>query len=523
MDREARDAALVRAFELLEAVQSSTEVIDLEGPLRQASDNGWPDVRFMIHYAEMARDHVAGVDFRSALDRMAQAAEAAGDAAMSVCALAGLSEAGADRGSSGEEPDASDDGGQLPDGVERTLAKAVTMLDQGEGSAELRPTAYLHCGIAYHRLGAWGLAIEMMERAERALEVPLRPSLSRVVELTSAVLVLNRVEAELALACEALELGKRETARLIAAHRRRLTPTQCAAVNRSWSELYLSMTTLLATLAGEPLDAGAHDMLLTGQVDHPWPGSRAYVHFADAIRWLDAGDAEQAARCAEEAVVLTDELVPSLRTVCLAIAAQAPPASPAALRYGRELAEARARARHRLEEAARARLRAELHVQQAQHEARHAYVDALTGLASRLAYERHLQRVRRDDDASVAVLLVDVDLFKQVNDTYGHQTGDQVLRRIGSVLLASVRPDDLAARVGGDEFVLLLHGCSAEQAASRADLILREVDAVPWEEVAPGLRASVSIGAAAGRADLIDALIEHADHQMYAAKGRRTR
>jgi diguanylate cyclase (GGDEF)-like protein/PAS domain S-box-containing protein len=104
-----------------------------------------------------------------------------------------------------------------------------------------------------------------------------------------------------------------------------------------------------------------------------------------------------------------------------------------------------------------------------------ATTDALTGLANRRKLDevlelecRRSQRVGRH----LALMLLDIDRFKQLNDTHGHQAGDAVLRRIGDILLAHThRAGDLAARFGGEEFVLLLPGADPRQAAALAEKV----------------------------------------------------
>ena len=98
--------------------------------------------------------------------------------------------------------------------------------------------------------------------------------------------------------------------------------------------------------------------------------------------------------------------------------------------------------------------------------------DSLTGLANRRLFDESLQReVARAQRLAtpLSLLVLDVDHFKQVNDTYGHQTGDAVLREVSEALVANTKNYDVAARYGGDEFVVLLPGCTREDAMRVAD------------------------------------------------------
>ncbi|RYV49817.1 histidine kinase N-terminal 7TM domain-containing diguanylate cyclase [Pengzhenrongella frigida] len=106
--------------------------------------------------------------------------------------------------------------------------------------------------------------------------------------------------------------------------------------------------------------------------------------------------------------------------------------------------------------------------------AEQAVRDGLTGLHNR----RHLERVleaaagrTRDGGPPISAVMLDIDHFKRVNDRYGHAVGDQVLIRVAAELTRGVRAEDTVARFGGEEFVLLLHGVSADAAADRAELL----------------------------------------------------
>src|ERR687891_1502060 len=87
-----------------------------------------------------------------------------------------------------------------------------------------------------------------------------------------------------------------------------------------------------------------------------------------------------------------------------------------------------------------------------------ALTDPLTGLANRRSFDLELAAVAASGWAPAHLVMADIDHFKRVNDTHGHDVGDEVLRIVGEVLLANVRRDSLVARVGGDEFGLLLPG-----------------------------------------------------------------
>lgn len=151
-----------------------------------------------------------------------------------------------------------------------------------------------------------------------------------------------------------------------------------------------------------------------------------------------------------------------------------------------------------------------------------ARTDGLTGLANhRHFHERmdeELSRARRKH-YPVSVIMADVDRFKPINDTYGHRVGDEILRRLATLLKTTTRRMDLAARYGGDEFVLILPESDAEQAQALCERILREVQKLEFDEVP---EVSISIGSATFPQDgeTISRLVENADQALYHAKGQ---
>jgi len=151
-----------------------------------------------------------------------------------------------------------------------------------------------------------------------------------------------------------------------------------------------------------------------------------------------------------------------------------------------------------------------------------ASLDRLTQLPNRSEFERCVESAFADGESGACLLLFDLDGFKEVNDTYGHHVGDEVLKVIARRLRSSVRDGDLVGRWGGDEFVVLLPGVdSAEMGARRARAIAEEVAGrTRIDGVAEALRVKTSVGVALwpehGR-DL-DTLVVAADRAMYEAK-----
>jgi len=169
---------------------------------------------------------------------------------------------------------------------------------------------------------------------------------------------------------------------------------------------------------------------------------------------------------------------------------------------------------------ARANLMTEQLRAERDHHAKAALVDELTGLVNQRGYRRYVDRLRRATDPHrLAVLLVDIDRFKRVNDTHGHAVGDEVLARVGETLTSGTRVGDLVARLGGDEFVVLLDGFSVEAAQRRGVDLLTLLDKTDWESVSPDLLVRVSIGVAAETSgNDPELLVRRADTALYAAK-----
>lgn len=150
-----------------------------------------------------------------------------------------------------------------------------------------------------------------------------------------------------------------------------------------------------------------------------------------------------------------------------------------------------------------------------------ARTDAITGLANSRAFieqaDRELARGRREHLA-LSVLYLDLDGFKSVNDCYGHETGDDVLRRIGTTLRESIRAGDFAARLGGDEFAILLWNTASGAASEAAARITEAVRKVASDYPAARLGVSIGIADAGAGGEDIEALLRDADAAMYRNK-----
>jgi diguanylate cyclase (GGDEF)-like protein len=155
----------------------------------------------------------------------------------------------------------------------------------------------------------------------------------------------------------------------------------------------------------------------------------------------------------------------------------------------------------------------------------HAESDPLTGVMNRRGFERELKRATaylRRYGGAAALIYLDLDGFKPVNDRNGHAAGDAMLEAVAASLVKAVRASDAVARIGGDEFAVLLWNLSAADARKKAAELEGAIAAtsVPWEG------QTLAVGAAAGVAEIsagaaVDQLIARADAAMYARKRER--
>ena len=151
--------------------------------------------------------------------------------------------------------------------------------------------------------------------------------------------------------------------------------------------------------------------------------------------------------------------------------------------------------------------------------------DGLTGLANsrhfKMALEQEVDRVSRSGELAL-LLLIDIDCFKRINDTYGHLAGDQALRSVAQVLAKNVRPMDTAARNGGDEFAVILPNCGPDAGRVIAGRIREQVEQTPIAMPdGTKIRLTTSIGGthiSPWRKLVAEEVLEKADQELYRAK-----
>ena len=512
----ARSTARLAAFRLVEAVQ----VADVSDALIEAHVHavaqGWPEVTRVLLYAEVVQASLRSDPAETYwIDQLRNAAEDAGDQAMLSVALA----------SRADHRSASSDIGR-PALVDDDLSRAAALAALSTDAAMERATAYIACGVAYSMRDLWELEEELYAAAAPVLAECELPSLN-------AAVLVNRAEASLRLLC-----GLREVDDAAGLLERRVVGQHAvdAAVDGDlpggWIVEAAVYAHLLCALVegrtlepSEVLDRRLVSLVGTGQV-----AATGLLRLADALCAAHDANWPAVALAAERAIeALPMTFASSARALALRLAAQAEAAhgdvgAQHALRYADYNARRHWLSRTQMVAAARASTHTEhLRIERDTH-ARHALVDELTGLSNRRGYNRHLERLqRRRTQQPLAVLLVDIDHFKAVNDTYGHGTGDEVLVRVARALSAGTRPTDMVARLGGDEFVALLDEFDAAAACERATDLLNSLAAEAWDTLAPGLTISVSIGVAVCTwceepPEAFAQLVKRADAALYAAK-----
>lgn len=147
-----------------------------------------------------------------------------------------------------------------------------------------------------------------------------------------------------------------------------------------------------------------------------------------------------------------------------------------------------------------------------------AFTDTLTGLKNRRALDVVLERLR---DQEFALIYLDLDYFKAVNDTHGHAAGDAVLQAVAKILVSNVRRNDTVARIGGDEFVIVCPGMIRQDALGRlARKMIDEIEVpIPFGDLSAKISSSIGIVShQGGELSSMESLSEMADAALYAAK-----
>lgn len=180
-----------------------------------------------------------------------------------------------------------------------------------------------------------------------------------------------------------------------------------------------------------------------------------------------------------------------------------------------------ARATHKMSQALEIAFRLTREMEQANSiSTRAAQTDELTGLKSRRAFFEHAQQLYdecKSNRLGLCAVMLDMDHFKHINDTYGHQVGDQVLREMGTVISSSFRATDIHGRLGGEEFAILLPDTSIEVATQIAEQLIDTIAGLMIEPV-HGISASLGVASTGACNKDLHSLMNDADKALYRAK-----
>ena len=507
-----RAAARVRAFELVQEIQ----VLDpgaeerLSELFQAAVASGWPEVARIALFGRAVSSWISRSDRLGAdVDTLIECSRRDHDHCMLAVGLAMraafVTEGGLGPGSPAFDAD---------------LAEAVVLLETADAGALEMITASTACGIAFDYRSLWELGDEQYAAAQE-LKALAGPGVGQTM---LAAVMFNRAEAHVSWASRLRQLG--DTAAL--AERWRAWDEVAArsesyGLPPAWKTELMALGLLMEAMAG--FDVVEASVRLLGELEKGGAADpRPVAHLKLALALSRFGSVGSAARPeVENALEAVDsEVFPLMYELAVFLAAEVEAAEGrtlglrcAGLQIERRWADRLTQLESMRARIASQRMRAEL--DRVSLEARR---DDLTGIGNRRALASYTAELERQGTETLAVIMVDVDNFKAVNDQFGHDVGDAVLARIARVLDLGVRPADLATRFGGDEFLVMLADVETEVADQRARLLMNQIDEQPWDELAEGLRIEVSMGVAAGRLADLESIRAQADRAVYHAKHR---
>ena len=509
--------ARVWAFEVIQELQSGDERARSELQLltSTARAHGWDRV---VRIGLYGRAVAAWVDSAPALvdrvDDLVGAGRQARDAAMTALGLA-MRAAFVVDGDRAGSPAFDDD-----------LAEAVVLLenaraDDPSGNALELISAHTGCAAAFDYRLLWELGEEHYEAA-LALAPNAEPGIG---DTLLAAVMFNRAEAHVSWASRLRELGDAAAlAQRWQAWGDVFARSRTFRLPPAWDAELETLGLLMAAISGQDVAGEAERLLYRDRSpDGLALRTAGHLELARALslrrRPRESGPGRRLAAVRALRAVNPD-LFPVLYDLALYLAAEeeATDGQP----YGLQCAQRQLSHRWGDRLSQLSAMRTRISARRLQHEldrvSDEVSRDDLTGIGNRralLAFTAELERRRVEQ---VALIMLDVDRFKDVNDSHGHDAGDAVLTRLAAVLGTGARPTDLAARLGGDEFLLLLPGAGLGTAVERAQRVMERIHLQPWDEISPGLRIAVSMGVAAGdRADL-DAIRSQADRRVYESK-----
>jgi diguanylate cyclase (GGDEF)-like protein len=533
MTEQARSRARLDAYRLMEALQggahdaAAAALVELRA-LAEAS--GWTEVRFLADLGEAMAGVVRpgeGRDTSGQLDALVSEAETLDAPALLAHALGLRAITAAVRSDT--------------DSVLTDAGRALALLDTDQAPTVDASAALVVCAAAFNALGLWELVDEIYDRAaelEAGSDAPLQ----------TPAIAINRVLIRIEWATERFELGERAAAReqLARAADAAARAIELHDLPDLWRTGIIACQAALTLCLAPPEDPtsllaqaeSAHKTLRTAGDLEVLPLTQTMVALA-LLRLGQPGAALD--ELAQDLTLSSSSGAHSFRLWVRAQAVTASQPTPgvavdAYRDYATMLAAQRFEARRALLAAARSRIAGERLRAERNRLFRDVALDALTGLGNRRAFDSWLDH-DRPVALPTAMLLIDLDDFKTINDRHGHAAGDEVLRRVGRAIAQHVRPRDLALRLGGDEFVVIIEARPEESSSTealavsahdRALSLRRTIENEPWSQIAPELMVSASVGVSTRALDAHDRaaaglLYEAADRDLYANKELRQR
>ena len=506
-----RRAALHAAYHLVEAVQLQERGparVEIEERLVEAERRDWPETIATLLFAQ-AVDAFTNLPDKAAaaIDTLIERAESLGEPGMLAAGL-GLHAQLA-----------------LSDGdVVRHLAdasRAVVVLDD-ERDPLARGSGLIGAATAYECLSLWELGAELHDRAEALL--PLCDD-----QVQRAVIDMNRGLTWFWWTAALLEVGEQEQAERLLSELPEEAPTDLPEIWLLELRINRLAGLILMRAAGPEEVEELRELSRSFPADDGGPNwlPRMLVFLGLAHDALQAGRYDEATDHADAARDLARTHGTAYQrsfahwTAALVEEARDPGIGADARAYAAVLA--RQRWDERIGRLASARAQIDSERQQGKHAGlvRRTMEDPLTRLGNRRAFDQRLldEADSLGEGSSIAMVIIDIDQFKAVNDRFGHACGDAVLRRVGAIVRSVLRPDDLAIRLGGDEFCAVLSGATTTVVHDRADRIGALVTSEDWGLMALGLDVTVSVGAASAVGPgAVAELYPRADAALYAAK-----
>jgi diguanylate cyclase (GGDEF)-like protein len=406
----------------------------------------------------------------------------------------------------------------------RDLVQAEAALRDGEPDPVVAGNAYTGIGLGYQQLRLYELAVPQYLAAHEASCRIVEPNGNRAMWLCNLAIL------HLQWALELYQVGQDTDAEKHTAEAEQFALRAADEAAGPDAEVW-RMTALMYAACSRAdrddptsaaVDIGRYLDLLEAR-GLPTP-TLLFCRPFHAVAVSRAGDQGEALRVIETAVAVaartpeTEWLVTAAlhRTHAVLLASSGSTQARAGLLYGDMLAAALWRQRQRTLHAAQTMKSFEALRHEHEMATRAAESDPLTGVSNRRGFDQlvHALTMRTGTaaDQPIAVLIVDMDRFKEINDSLGHTAGDEALRQVARALTGSVRDGDLVARLGGDEFAALLPDTDRVTAHRIA---ARMVDAVADLALSG---ATVSVGVASGPAHAVQDTIANADRAMYEAK-----